>query len=103
MKKVRLVVKKSDSFLLRSSNKNSSRLLNVPYCKVRGQGQEGQRNVPRGRQPGQAPHEQKCEESSMKTLEQVLMFCASRENATLFEPSQQRGEQLKKILYVKPR
>ena len=44
-----------------------------------------------------------CEESSMKTLEQVLMFCASRENATLFEPSQQRGEQLKKIIYVKPR
>ena len=25
------------------------------------------------------------------------MFCASRENATLFEPSQQRGDQLKKF------
>ena len=71
MKKLRLVIesrKKSDSFLLRSSNKNSSRLLNVPCCKVRGQGQEGQRNVPRGRRPEQAPHKQKVHPNCLKSV-----------------------------------
>ena len=61
-----------------------ARLLNVPCCKFRGQGLQGQRNVPRGRRPGQGPHKKvwkKFYEDSRTSLD---VLCKSRECNTFW-------------------